>query len=58
MEQLGKPKYQDKEPIVYMEAGEHLSRKAIWENDKYYSELGMIFASETYRIRWSYYWKN
>ncbi len=58
--QLGKPMYQDKEPMVYMKIGEreHPARKTVWENDKHYSELWMIFGLNGYRIRWSYYWKN
>ena len=36
---------------------DYLSRNAIWETDKRFMKLNMIFGASTYRIRLYYYWK-
>lgn len=57
--QLGLPVTQDKAPKRIKSTtpgGDYLSRYTVWKTDKYYSELDMIFAKGTYRIRWQYYW--
>ncbi len=36
---------------------DYLSRNAIWESDKRFMKLNMIFGASTYRIRLYYYWK-
>tara|TARA_B100000949_G_C14052792_1_gene354302 strand:+ start:59 stop:670 length:612 start_codon:yes stop_codon:yes gene_type:complete len=58
---LGKPIVEDSEPkITQSKYGkdDYLSRNAVWETKEVYSSLNLIFASNTYRIRWYYYWKN
>ncbi len=61
IEQLGEPTTQDFEPQKTKSTagrGDYLSRNTVWDTDKYYSKLNIIFESMTYRIRWYYYWKN
>lgn len=36
---------------------DYLSRNTIWESDKRFMKLNMIFGASTYRIRLYYYWK-
>ena len=36
---------------------DYLSRNTIWETDKRFMKLNMIFGASTYRIRLYYYWK-
>ena len=36
---------------------DYLSRNTIWESDKKFMKLNMIFGASTYRIRLYYYWK-
>jgi len=59
-ESIGKPRIEDSKPKVTKskwEKEDYLSRKTEWETDKIYSSLSLVFASNTYRIRWNYYWK-
>jgi len=57
---FGEPTIEDSEPQVTKSQWgkeDYLSRKTEWETDKVYSSLSLVFASNTYRIRWNYYWK-
>lgn len=36
---------------------DYLSRNTVWETDKTFMKLNMIFGASTYRIRLYYYWK-
>lgn len=56
--QLGKPVSADtgaKE--LDSDGSKYLNRDTIWETDSLYADLNMIFASTTYRIRLTLYWK-
>ena len=60
-ESIGEPTISDSEPkLTKSKWGkeDYLSRKTEWETDKIYSSLSLVFASNTYRIRWNYYWKD
>jgi len=57
---IGKPKTEDSEPKIVkskFNESEYFSRTTIWETNKIYSSLELVLASNTYRIRWNYYWK-
>lgn len=57
---LGKPIEEDiapKKTKSNWDNEEYLTRNTVWENKEIYSSLNLIFASNTYRIRWNYYWK-
>jgi len=62
IKEFGQPTQQDKEPIqTLFEHGEPNSnyslRNTIWETEKKFMKLNMIFGASTYRIRLYYYWK-
>ncbi|PWJ37867.1 hypothetical protein [Sediminitomix flava] len=60
VEKLGEPTIQDEEPQKIKSnsgRGDCLSRNTVWETDKYYSKLNLIFESMTYRLRWYHYLK-
>jgi hypothetical protein len=58
---FGQPIEQDKKPEItkskYSDSN-YLSRNTVWEDDKIFAKLNLVFASNTYRIRLNYYWKN
>ncbi|HTD97821.1 MAG TPA: hypothetical protein VK668_00975 [Mucilaginibacter sp.] len=43
---------------VNSNGSKYLTRETLWETDSMYAHLNMIFASTTYRIRLTLYWKN
>lgn len=58
---FGKPLSEDKSPNTVKsqwDSSEYLNRKTVWENDELHAELDLIFASNTHRIRLTYYWKD
>lgn len=58
LDQLGIPNTIDKkEKEVSSENGTYLTRNTLWETKEVHAELNMIFASTTYRIRLTLYWK-
>ena len=62
IEQFGLPNEQDVGPLKDLfEHGsggpDYFSRNTIWETNKRYMKLNMIFGGSTYRIRLYYYWK-
>jgi hypothetical protein len=60
IKEFGQPNKQDKEPQETKSdygGPDYLSRNTIWESDKKFMKLNMIFGASTYRIRLYYYWK-
>jgi len=60
IDKLGQPTEQDFEPQRTKSQwgnSDYWSRKTTWENKEVISSLSLVFASNTYRIRWNYYWK-
>lgn len=55
---FGNPSEQDNSPVeVNSGKTSYLSRKTTWDSKDIYASLTMIFASTTYRIRLTLYWK-
>ncbi|WP_111672852.1 hypothetical protein [Algoriphagus litoralis] len=59
IELLSLPMIEDKEleKSINQNGVEVYSREAVWEDEKTKSKLKLFFGDQTYRIRWSYYWK-
>jgi len=62
IKEFGQPTEPDFGPIKAIsehgdEEPDYLSRNTIWETDKKFMKLNMIFGASTYRIRLYYYWK-
>ncbi|MFN4316183.1 MAG: hypothetical protein ACK4E0_17985 [Chitinophagaceae bacterium] len=56
--QLGAPSETDSDAKeVSSENGNYFTRNTIWETEDLYANLNMIFASMTYRVRLTVYWK-
>jgi hypothetical protein len=59
LSQLGQPNTEDSAVrTVTSENGDYLTRSTLWETKDVHTKLNMIFASSTYRIRLTMYWKN
>lgn len=57
--QLGPPSTQDAAAKTVNSGNEdYLNRSTLWETNDVHTELNMIFASTTYRIRLTMYWKH
>jgi hypothetical protein len=58
VDQLGKPASTDaKAKTVSSDGGEYFTRETLWETQDFHAELNMVFASTTYRVRLTMYWK-
>ncbi len=60
IKEFGQPIKQDNEPQETKSnygGPDYLSRNTMWESDKKFMKLNMIFGASTYRIRLYYYWK-
>lgn len=58
LSQLGKPTADDNSPKeVTSDGSKYLNRDTFWEDENLYANLNLIFASSTYRIRLTVYWK-
>ncbi len=59
IEVLSLPMIEDKElqKVINENGVEVYSREAIWEDEKTKSKLKLFFGDQTFRIRWSHYWK-
>lgn len=60
IDKLGTPSEQDFEPQrtkSQWDDSYYWSRRTTWENELIISSLSLVFAANTYRIRWNYYWK-
>lgn len=58
--EFGQPIKQDNQPQETKSdysGQDYLSRNTVWESDKIFMKLNMIFGASTYRIRLYYYWK-
>ena len=56
---LSLPMIEDKEleKSINQNGVEVYFREAIWEDEKIKSKLNLFFGDQTFRVRWSYYWK-
>ncbi|MEP1487573.1 MAG: hypothetical protein ABJK28_03995 [Algibacter sp.] len=60
IKEFNQPIKQDNEPQETKSdygGPDYFSRNTIWESDKKFMKLNMIFGASTYRIRLYYYWK-
>ncbi|MFC5626579.1 hypothetical protein [Algoriphagus winogradskyi] len=65
MGELGIPSFYDEIPLEVKKKNDTpsysdtptYSKETIWENKRTYSKLNLIFGNQTYRIRFSHYWK-
>ena len=58
---FGEPTEQDNKPEITKSkysGNDYLSRNTVWEDNNLFAKLNLVFASNTYRIRLNYYWKN
>ncbi len=47
----------EKEKRIASDNGEYFERSSIWDRESFFAKLHLIFASNTHRIRLTYYWK-
>ena len=62
IEQLGKPISEDRQPALTksnsLDKPDYYTRTTTWETGQLLARFKLIFESQSYRIRFSYYWKN